>query len=119
MEKIRWIDRVRDGVLQRGKDKGNIIHTVNRRKVDWVSHILCRNCLLKHVIERKIEVRLEVTGRRRKRRKQLLDDLTEMRGCWKLKTKTPNRVLWITRFGRGCRSVVSQIAPVMDARTNA
>jgi hypothetical protein len=23
--------------------------------VDWIGHILCRNCLLKHVIEGKVE----------------------------------------------------------------
>ena len=33
-----------------------------------------RNCLLKHVIEGKIEGRIDVTGRRGKRRKELLDD---------------------------------------------
>jgi len=30
------------------------------------------NCLLKHVIERKIEGRIEATGRRGRRRKQLI-----------------------------------------------
>jgi hypothetical protein len=39
----------------------------------WIGHILCRNCLLQHVIEGKIERRVEVTGRRERRRKQLLD----------------------------------------------
>jgi hypothetical protein len=33
------------------------------------------NCLLKHVIERKIEGKIEVKGRRGIRRKQLLDDV--------------------------------------------
>jgi hypothetical protein len=46
---------------------------------------LCRNCLLKHVIEGKIEGRIEVMGRRGRRRKQLLDDLKEKRGYWKFK----------------------------------
>ena len=40
-------------------------------------HILCRNCLLKGVIEGKIEGRIEVRGRRERRHKQLLDDLRE------------------------------------------
>jgi hypothetical protein len=44
---------------------------------------LRRNCLLKHVIEGKIEERIEVTGRRG-RRHQLLDDLKEKRGYCKL-----------------------------------
>jgi hypothetical protein len=40
-----------------------------------IGHILRRNCLLKHVIEGKIEGRTEMTGRRERRRKQLLDDV--------------------------------------------
>ena len=44
-----------------------------------------RNCLLKHVIEGKVEGRIKVTGKRRRRRKQILDDLKEKRGYWKLK----------------------------------
>jgi hypothetical protein len=45
---------------------------------------LRRNCLLKLVIEGKIEGRTEVTGKGG-RRHQLLDDLKEKRGYWKLK----------------------------------
>jgi hypothetical protein len=54
-------------------------------KANWIGHILHRNCLLKYVTERKIEGRLEVTGRRGRRRKQLQRDLKEGRGYWKLK----------------------------------
>jgi hypothetical protein len=46
---------------------------------------LHRNCLLKHVIEEKKEERIEVTGRRERTCKQLLNDLKENRGYWKLK----------------------------------
>jgi hypothetical protein len=56
----------------------------------------------KQVIEGKIEVRLEVTGGRGRRRKQLLDDLMERRGGWKLKEKVLARMLRRSRFGRGC-----------------
>jgi hypothetical protein len=38
---------------------------------------LHRNCFLKQVIEGKVERRIAVTGRRGRRRKQLLDDLKE------------------------------------------
>jgi hypothetical protein len=38
-----------------------------------------RNCLLNQVIEGKIEGRIEVTGRRGRRRKQVQDDLKEKR----------------------------------------
>jgi hypothetical protein len=37
------------------------------------------------VIEGKLEGRIEMTGRRWRRRKQLLDDLKEKRRYWKLK----------------------------------
>ena len=38
---------------------------------------MSRNCLIKHVIEGKIEARKEVTGRRGRKFKQLLNDLKE------------------------------------------
>jgi hypothetical protein len=77
MEKLSWTDRVRnEEVLHRVKEK-NIVHTTERRKANWIGHILRRNCLLKHVIEGKLEGRIEVTGRRARRRKQLLCDFKE------------------------------------------
>jgi len=39
----------------------------------------------KHFVEGKMGTRIEVTGRRGRRRKQPLDDLKEMRECWKLR----------------------------------
>jgi hypothetical protein len=64
MEKISWTDRVRnEEVLHRVKEERNIVHTVKRRKANWIGHILRRNCLLKHVIEGKLEERIEVKGR--------------------------------------------------------
>jgi hypothetical protein len=41
---------------------------------------LTRNCLLKYVTTGKIEGRIEMKGRRGRRREQLLDDLKEKRG---------------------------------------
>jgi hypothetical protein len=72
MEKISWTDCVRSEVLHRVKEERNIEQTMKRRKADWIGYILLRNCLLKRVIERSIEGRMEVTGRRRIRREQLL-----------------------------------------------
>jgi hypothetical protein len=75
MEKISWTDRVRnDDVLQRVKEERNILHTIKRKKANWIGHILRKNCLLTRVIEGKIEGRIEVTGRRGRRRNRLLDD---------------------------------------------
>jgi hypothetical protein len=51
-----------------------MLHKIKRLKRDWIGHILHRNCLLKHVIEREIEGRIEVTERRGRRYKKLLDE---------------------------------------------
>jgi uncharacterized membrane protein YgaE (UPF0421/DUF939 family) len=53
--------------------------------------ILRRNCLLKHVIEIKITERAEVTRKRGRRRKKLLDFLRETREFWKLKEEAVAR----------------------------
>jgi hypothetical protein len=60
------------------------------------------------VIEGELEGRIEVTGRRGRRRMQLLDDLKEKRRYWKLKEEALDRTLWRIRFGRGYRPVVRQ-----------
>jgi hypothetical protein len=69
-------------------------------------HILRRNCLLKEVIEGKIQGQIEVTRRRGRRRKKLLDDLGDRRGCSHLKEEALDRIKWRNRFGRGCGPVV-------------
>ena len=86
MEKISWTDRMRqEEALNRVNEDRNIVHTTKKRNADSISHILRGNCLVKHVIEGKIEGRIYVTGRRGRRRKQQLDCLKETRGYWKLK----------------------------------
>jgi hypothetical protein len=99
---------VRNEVLQRVKEERNILQTTKRRKANWSGHILRRNCLLKYDIEGKIERRIEVKGKRGRTGKQLLDDLKEKRGYWKLKEEALDRNLWRTLFGRGHGPVVRQ-----------
>jgi hypothetical protein len=50
-------------VLHRVKEERNILRTIKRRQANWIGHILRRNCLLKQVIEGKLEGRIEITGR--------------------------------------------------------
>jgi len=71
----------------RVKEERNNLRRVKRRKANGAGHILRRNFILKRVIEEKIEGRIEVNGKRRRIHKQLLDDLMEMRGYWKLKAE--------------------------------
>jgi len=69
-----------------------------------------RDCLLQRVIEEKIKRGLEVTGRRGRRRRKLLDDLKEMRGYSCLKEKALDRAMCRARFGRGFGPVVRETA---------
>ena len=97
-------------VLGRVKEQKNILRTVTGRKANWFCHTLRTNCLLKHVIEGKIERRIEVTGRRGGRRTELLHDLQEKTGYWKLKRAALHPTACRTHFGRGC-------GPVLRLRT--
>jgi hypothetical protein len=89
------------------KEDRNVVRTRKRRKDNWTGHILRRNCLLKHIIEAKMEGVIEVTGRKG-RCKQLPDDFKEMRGYWKLKQDALDHTVWRTHFGRGSGPVVRQ-----------
>ena len=64
-------DRVKNEVLPRVKQK---------KKANWIGHILRGNCFLKHILEGKTQK----TRRRGIRREQLLDDLKEKRRYWNL-----------------------------------
>jgi hypothetical protein len=70
---------------------------------------LCRNCLLKDVIEKKIEGKI-VTGRRGRRHNQLLDDLKKTSGYWKLKEEALRHALLGTHFGRVNGTLLRQTA---------
>ena len=115
MEKNGWTDHYwNEEVLHRVKEESNILHTIKRRKTDWIGHILCRNYLLKHVIGGNIERKIEVTGRREKRCKQLLDDLKGKRGYWKWKDEELDCCVWGTCFGRSYRPVIRQTTEWMN-----
>ena len=105
MEKISRTDRERkEEVLHRVK-KRNILRTIKRRKANWIGHILHRNCPVKHVIKEEIEGWIKEMGRRGRRRKQLLNKLSEKRVHWTLKEEALDRTLWKTRFARCCGPV--------------
>ena len=94
MEKISWTDHVRnEEVLLRVNEQRNIPQEIRKRKAIWIGHILRRNCLLKQVIEGKIKGEMEVARRRVRRRKKLLDDLTDRRGYSHLKEEALDRTM--------------------------
>jgi hypothetical protein len=109
MENISWTDNVRnEDVLLRVKEQRNILHEIRKRKAKWIGHILRRNCLLPWVIEKKIKGGIEVTGRRGRRRRKLLDNLKERRRYSHLKEEALDCTMWRARFGRGFGPVIRQ-----------
>jgi hypothetical protein len=85
-----------------------ILHEIRKRKANWIGHILRRNCLLQRVIEGKIKGGIELTERRGRKRRKLLDDLKERRGYSHLKEEALDRTIWRARFGRGLGIVLRQ-----------
>ena len=79
-----------------------------------------RNMLLKHVIKGKIQGRIELMERGWRRRKQLLDDLKEMRGYWKLKAEALDHthILWRSQFWRDNGTVIRQTTEWMSEGMN-
>jgi hypothetical protein len=115
MEKISWTDCVRtEEVLHRVKEERNIVHTVNRRKANWIGYILRGNCFLKNVTEGKVEGMIEVTGGQGRRRKEVLNELKETRDNVKLREEALNRTVWRTGYERGYRPVVKQTRECMN-----
>ena len=95
-------------VLLRVNEQRNILHEIRKWKADWIGHILRRNCLLKQVIEGKIKGEMEVTRRRGRRLKKLLDDLKDKRRYSHLKEEALDRTMWGNRFRGGFEPVVRQ-----------
>jgi hypothetical protein len=81
------------------KEDRNILYLTQRRKANWIYHILRKKCVLKHVVGGKIEG----MRRRGRRGKQLLDDLKDKRRYWNLEEEALDRTRR-TRFGRGQRA---------------
>jgi hypothetical protein len=102
MQNISWTDHVREeDVLIRVNEQRNILHEINKRKANWIGHILLRNCILQRVIEGKIKGGIEVIGRRERKCRKLLDDLKERRGYCHLKEEDLDRFMRRARVGRG------------------
>ena len=115
MENISSLDHVRnEEVLLRVNEQMNILREIRKRKANWIDHILRRNCLLKQVIEGQIKGEMDVTRRRGRRRKKLLDDLKDRRRYSHLKEEALDRTMWRNRFGRGFGPVVRLLNKIIN-----
>ena len=111
MEKISWADHVgNEEVLLQVNEQRNILPEIRKRKANWIGHILRRNCLIRQAIEGKIKGEMDVTIRRDRRHKKLLDDLKEGKGYFNLREDVLNRSMWRNRFGGAIGPVIRQTA---------
>ena len=93
-------------VLERIGEKRALLNNIQRRKSNWIGHILRRNCLLHDAIEGHIT---EVKGLGRRRRTQLLDDLRNRRRYWELKEEAEDRKRW--KQSKIKKKYISSISP--------
>ena len=100
-------DRVRkEELLKKVKEERNVLQTIKWREANWLGHILRRNYCLKHIIEKKIERKIHVTWRRRRRCMKPLDGVKEKTGYCRLEEESMDRQPWRIRVGRGYGSVI-------------
>jgi hypothetical protein len=85
----------------------NILHEISKRNASWIGHIFRRNYLLQ-VIEAKVNGLIQLTGRRGKSLRKLLNDLKERREYPHLWEKALNRATWGGSFGSGFGPFVGQ-----------
>jgi hypothetical protein len=81
---------VKNEVVCKVEEERNILHTIKRMSSDWIWQTLLRNCLLKHVFEE----RIERTGRRGRRHKQLPDYFKEKTKVLEFKEEAQARCVW-------------------------
>jgi hypothetical protein len=63
LEEIIWADRVKtEEVSHTDKEERNALYSIKRRNATWIGHMLCTNCVLKHAMEGKIEVKYQRRG---------------------------------------------------------
>ena len=95
MKNIKWSEKVtNEQFIERTREKRTLLNYTNRRKTNWIGHILRRNCLLHDATEGQMTEGKEV-GRRRTR---LIDNLRNRRRYWELKEEAEDRKRWKRQF---------------------
>jgi hypothetical protein len=86
------------------------LYNISHWKTNCIGNILQRKWLLQEGVEGKIKGGIEVTGRRGRRRRKLLDDFKGRREYLHLKEEAVDRAMWRAGFARGFGTVVRQTA---------
>ena len=94
MEDIVWTDHGKnEAIVFRVKKERNILHTLTKRKGNWMCQIGHRKSLLNHITEGTIEGGTEVTGRQERGCRLLLNYVKGARGYWKVKEEAQDCTL--------------------------
>jgi hypothetical protein len=59
IEEILWTSRVRNKEVHRVKEERNTLHTIKKRKANWIDHIICRKYFLIHIFEEIVKERID------------------------------------------------------------
>ena len=95
MEKIKWLEILtNEQVIECIGEKRALLNSTLCRKVNWIGHILRRNCLRHDAIDGQMT---EVKGVGR-RRTQLLGDLRNRRIYLEVKDEAEDRKRWRRQF---------------------
>ena len=86
---------------------------VNERLTGLVTFCV-ETAFYNRLLKERWKVGIEVTGRRGRRRRKLMDDLKERRGYCHLKEEALDRTVWRALFGRGFGPVARQAAKWMN-----
>ena len=95
MEKIDWREHItNEEVLEIVQENRSILKIIQKRKANWIGHILRGEGMLRKIIEGKIEGK---RGRGRKRI-QMLNDLKERGNYVELKNRAQDRLKWRSNY---------------------
>jgi hypothetical protein len=99
MEKISWKDKItNEEVLRRVGEERKLIDTIVRRKKNWIGHILRSNCMMRDVMEGRMDGRRP----RGRPRMSMLEELKE--GSYQfMKRRAQDRQEWRCWSPRTCR----------------
>jgi len=100
MEKVSWKDRkTNEEVLSAVSEERSLVNTILHRKKNWIGHILRNDCLMRDVIEGRMEGKRPV-GRPRM---GMIDELMKDGSYEKLKRRAGDREGWRCWVPRTCR----------------
>jgi hypothetical protein len=85
---------------------------VNGRRIGLVTFYV-ETAFYNGLLKERYKGGIEVTGRRGRRRRKLLDDLKKRRGYSHVKEEALDRTMWRARFGRSFGPVVRETSKKM------